>query len=202
MKKILILCLILSLGYTLAAEASRFKVGLSDYSPLLKEFSTKHGIYRFSGRFDLLNLSSRLGLGTAMNISFKSDNRDVDFVNNYDMYAHNLYGNESSDGSYIVYGILMGMRLNKVKVQNDFYLGKVTYTNWSFLAGVLISRNDWGTEIMLTQSQDDHWKFDFTTKYQFTSRYYIEVGYCGAGPVNEVEEEFSLTMGREFYSKE
>jgi len=70
-EKILILCLIMILGYTLTAGASRMKVGISDYSPLLKEFSTKHGIYRFNGRFDLLNLSSRLGLGAAMNISFK-----------------------------------------------------------------------------------------------------------------------------------
>jgi len=200
MKKILILCLILILGYALAAEASRFKVGISDYSPILKEFSTKHGIYRFNGRFDLFNLSSRLGLGTAMNISFKSGNHDVDLVNNFDFYAHNFYGNESSDGSYMIYGLLMGMRLNKVKVQNDFYLGKVTYTNWSFLAGVLISRNDWGTEIMLSQNENDHWKLDFATKYQVSSRYYIEVGYCGMGPVNEIEEEFSLTIGREFFS--
>jgi len=200
MKKILILCLILSLGYTLIAEPYRCKIGISDYSPRLKDFSTKHGIYRFTGRFDLFKLSSRLGLGTAMNISFKSDNHDVDFVNNYDLYAHNLFGNESHEGNYIVYGILMGMRLNKVKVQNEYYLGKVTYTNWSFLIGALISRNDWGTEIMLSQSQDEHWKFDFTTKYQLSSRYYIEMGYCGVAPVNEIEEEFSLTVGREFFS--
>ncbi|MDP8211107.1 MAG: hypothetical protein RAO94_06830 [Candidatus Stygibacter australis] len=200
MKKILILCLIMILGYTLTAGASRMKVGISDYSPLLKEFSTKHGIYRFNGRFDLLNLSSRLGLGAAMNISFKSDNKDLDYVNNYDLYAHNFFGNESSDGSYMVYGILMGMRLNVVKVQNENYFDKVIYTNWSFLIGALISRNDWGTEIMLSQSQDDKWKFDFTTKYQLSSRYYMELGYCGVGPVDEVQEEFSLTLGREFFS--
>ncbi|MDP8219947.1 MAG: hypothetical protein P9X26_01260 [Candidatus Stygibacter frigidus] len=200
MKKILLFCLVFSLGYTLIAGPSRFKLGISDYSPVLKEFSTKYGIYRFTGRFDLLNLSSRLGLGTAMNISFKSDNRDLDYVNNYDLYAHNFYGDESNDGSYIVYGILMGMRLNKVKIQNEDYVGKVTYDNWSFLTGILLSRNDWGTEIMLSQDQDEIWKLDFTTKYQLSSRYYFEVGYCRRGPVNEIKEDFYLTVGREFFS--
>jgi len=65
--------------------------------------------------------------------ALKSDNKDLDYVNNYDLYAHNFSVNESSDGSYMVYGILMGMRLNVVKVQNENYFDKVIYTNWSFL---------------------------------------------------------------------
>ncbi|MCF7912906.1 MAG: hypothetical protein K9M99_10285 [Candidatus Cloacimonetes bacterium] len=200
MKKVIILCLIFCLAYTALAKPYRFKLGFTDYSTGLKELSTKHGIYRLHSRLDILRLSSRLGLGTAANITFKSDNPDVKFNNFYDFYAHNFYGDKSHDGRYMVYGLVAGVRLNKVKTSNEDYFSMVTYTNWSFLLGMLISRNDWGTEIMLSQNQQDKWKFDFATKYQFSGKYYLEVAYCYTGPVKEIDRDFSITFGIEFYS--
>ncbi len=201
MKKILLLCLIFCLTFTAFAKPVRLKFGICDYSPLLKEFNTKNGIYRLNGRLDILKLSSRLGLGTALNLSFKSDNHDVDYYNNYDFYAHNLYGNKSKDGKYIVYGVLAGMRFNKVKTKSSEYYDKVTYTFSSFLLGAMVSRNDWGLDIMCSQNQQNEWKFDFTTKYQFAQKYYLEAAYCFTGPVKEIEEDFSITFGMEFFSK-
>ena len=195
----MLFCLILCLAYTATAIPFRMKLGFTDYSSGVKQFSAAHGIYRLHARMDAFKLSSRLGLGTALNLSVKSDNPDVKFYNYYDFYAHNFFGNESHDGKYMIYGLVMGMRLNKVKTRNEDYFGMVTYTNLSFLAGALISRNDWGTEIMLSQNQQENWKLDFNTKYQFSGSYYLEVGYCYSGPVKEMEQDFSITFGFELY---
>ncbi len=200
MKKILLLSLIFCLFSTVIAKPVRFKFGICDYSPVLKEFNTKNGIYRLNGRLDLLNLSSRLGLGTAMNISFKSDNHDVDYYNNYDFYVHNLYGNKSREGKYIIYGLTAGMRITKVKTVSPDYYDKVTYTFSSFLLGAMVSRNDWGLEIVCSQNEENNLKLDFATKYQFSHSYYLEAAYCYIGPVKEIEEDFSITFGMEFFS--
>jgi hypothetical protein len=199
MKKAMFFCLILCLAYTAIATPYRMKLGVTDYSSGAKQLSSAHGIYRLHSRLDAFKLSSRLGLGTALNISIKSDNPDTRYYNYYDFYAHNFFGNKSHDGKYMIYGLVMGTRLTKVKTRNEDYFSMVTYTNWSFLMGAIISRNDWGTEIMLSQNQDENWKLDFNTKYQFSGSYYLEVGYCYSGPVKELEQDFSITFGLELY---
>ena len=200
MKKIIFFCLILCLAYTGTASPYRMKFGVTDYGTGIKQYSAAHGLYRLHARLDAFKLSSRLGLGTALNLSVKSDNPDVKYYNYYDFYAHNFFGNKSHDGRYIIYGLVMGVRLNKVKTRNeDFVNNMVKYTNWSFLIGTLISRNDWGTELMLSQNQQENWKIDFNTKYQFSGGYYLEMGYCNSGPVKEIEQDFSITLGFELY---
>lgn len=200
MKKIAFFIVICALALSLNAEAWRFKAGLNTYSPSLSEYSSSHSLYRLNARMDLFNLSSRLGAGTNMSISVKSDNHDVDYYNNYDFYIHNFYGDDSKEETYIVYGILLGMRYNKVKTSSPDYHDKVVSNNSSFLLGVLLSRNDWGTEIMLSQNQQNDWKFDFSTKYNFIGKYYIEISYCKVGPIPEIDEDFSITFGMEFFN--
>jgi hypothetical protein len=201
MKKLIVSLMLICLAFSLYAKPYRLKLGLNDYNTLLKDLNTKNGIYRFNSRLDVFNLSSRIGLGSAVNISFKSNNHDVDFYNNYDFYAHNLYGNKNDKGNYFVYGLLVGMRTNSVSVDNSKYWGKVTYTFTRLLFGAMVSRNDWGLEIICSQNQQNDFKLDFSTKYSFAGKYYAEVSYCYTGPVREIDQDFSLTLGWEVFNR-
>jgi hypothetical protein len=189
-KNLFLMIILLIISASINASPWRLKAGISNYAPKLKEFSAKNGIYRFTARADIFKLSSRLGLGTMINLS-----------NSYDFYVHNLFGDKSYKGTYLIYGLLMGMRTCKIKASSPEFHGKVTSTFSSFLCGAMLARNDWGTEIMLSQNQQNDWKFDFATKYNFIGKYYLEFGYCHQGPVKEIDKEFSLTFGMELYNQ-
>lgn len=200
MKKIILILVIIIMGSSLFAYASRLKLALTNYSPTISDYDAKNCLYRLNGRLDFLYMSSRLGAGSQVNVTFKSDHHDVDYYNYYDFYLHNFFGDQSDSGDFFVYGLVMGMRLNKARAKKPEDYGKITTTFTSFLAGALVSRQDWGMELMLTQNHQNNWKLDVATKYNFSGIYYVEIGYCTRGAVPEIEEDFSISFGVEFYN--
>ncbi|MCF7918506.1 MAG: hypothetical protein K9N06_01150 [Candidatus Cloacimonetes bacterium] len=199
MKKIILIIMVIMLtGTNLLAGPLRLKLGITDYNAKLKNLNFKSGIYRLHGRFDMLNLSSRLGLGTNLNLTYKSDNNQMDYINQYDFYLHN-FDSKYDKKSYMMYGLLAGMRVTKLKIVNDAYVGKATFTFSRFFCGMLISRNYWGTELTASLNQDNDWKFEIATKYQYRDTYYLELAYSSQGVVRELDDEISLTFGIEIF---
>jgi len=200
MKKLTIILLVLLIAcLQLNAKPMRLKFGITDYSSQLQDFDFSSGIYRIHGRFDLLSLSSRLGVGTNLNITYKSDNNEVDLYNYYDFYLHNFTSSSTIEGTYMMYGITAGMRTTRLRYVTDGYHGKATYTFSRFFCSALVTRNYWGMELTASLNENNKLKFDISTKYQFQGKYYLELAYSMRGPVKELKDEVSVTFGLELF---
>lgn len=194
-KTFFVIFIVVAVGF-LSAEA-RFKLGITDYDPNIRDFKFDHGIYRLHTRADFINLYREYGVGTNINISFKSDNHDVDYVNHYDLYAHKFHASVSSKGTYMMYGIYGGFRMNYLKTYSSGFHGKANYRYSRLLCGAAVSRNHLGFELMITQNLEHEWKFDWYTKYQFRGTYYVEFMVSSNSPMATIPDEVSVTFGLE-----
>lgn len=197
MRKHLIL-IILLLGLSFIQASSRLKLGFNDYSNKIDDFSFKNGIYRVHTRFDLMKVRSNLGIGTNLNLSFKSDNPSLDYYNYYDFYLHNFHGSASDEG-YMIYGIYAGMRFNKLKTEAEGFHGKAVFSFTRFVTGIMLTKHYWGFELTATYDESNKFVWTASTKYHLRKKYYLEIAYESKPPYKELDNAVSVTLGLELF---